>query len=118
VAAPLLRGLSLGGGQSNQTKACIHVTAQPARALGNAGCAGETQNADRQVAQGRHEARPVPLAHLTAVLIEGHISDPVERVLDSPVTSHQSEDVLGCLSVPTMSRWLAPRCWPISRRTS
>jgi hypothetical protein len=43
-----IRPLSLRG-KPNETNACLHVSGQPARALRDAVCAGETQNANRQI---------------------------------------------------------------------
>ena len=50
---------------------------------------GAAQRADREVAQARHDLRASPGAQLGGVLGEGHIADPVQAVLDRPVSAQE-----------------------------
>jgi len=56
---------------------------------------GQSDEADGQVAQGGHDLGAVSGAQLVVVLVEDHVSDPVEPVLDSPVPLDPGGDGLG-----------------------
>jgi hypothetical protein len=47
------------------------------------------ERADDEVAQAGHDLRRGPSADLGAILGEGHIPDPVQAVLDRPVTPQE-----------------------------
>ena len=47
--------------------------------------ASQAQQADRHVAQGRHDMGAVSLANLGAVLVVGHVTHVVQSILDLPV---------------------------------
>jgi len=71
----------------------------PPQGLGYGVGAGQSQDAYRQIAQSRHDARTIALPDLTPILVEDHVSNPVEAVLDRPVTPYQTEEPLGCLLI-------------------
>lgn len=59
------------------------------------GAVGQADEADGQVAQGGHDLGSVAGAQLVTVLIEDHVPDPVETVLDPPVPADPGRDGLG-----------------------
>ena len=69
----------------------------PAQGLRNRACPSETQNANGEISQRRHNAWAVALTDLATVLVEGHVPHPVKRVLNPPVASHKGEDLRCCL---------------------
>jgi hypothetical protein len=58
-----------------------------AESAGDAGVAGQAQDADDQVADGGHDVRSGAGAGSGGVLAEGDAADPVELVLDLPVAA-------------------------------
>src|SRR5664280_1681572 len=50
---------------------------------------GQAQDGDREVAQAGHDAGAVAGADLGQVLAERHVADPMESVLDGPVTAQR-----------------------------
>ena len=61
--------------------------------LGEVGPARPSQQRDGDVAEGRHDLRGGPGADLAAVFAEGHVADPVQAVLDPPVTPPQRQQL-------------------------
>ena len=64
----------------------------------------KSNQADRQVAKGGHHPRPIPGSNLAAILVEGHVSNPVALVLDSPVATVECEDPFGARLVGLEAR--------------
>jgi Tetratricopeptide repeat len=58
-----------------------------AQGSGDAGVAGQPQDRDGQVAQGRHDPWSAGGADLGSVLVPVQIADPVQAVLDQPVAA-------------------------------
>ena len=58
-------------------------------------------DADRKVPQRCENARESPCADLGQVFTEGDVTDPVEAVLDGPVSVHEPEQVLDARSTMT-----------------
>src|SRR3954452_7471852 len=54
---------------------------------GDVGVPGESADVDRGVAQGGHDVGSGAGAYLGVVLTECHVSDPVDAVLDPPVSA-------------------------------
>lgn len=52
---------------------------------GDVDSSGQAMEADRGVAQCGHQGGAVPGVELVTVLVEGHIPDPVQPVLDTPM---------------------------------
>src|SRR5262249_24587808 len=66
----------------------------PERA-GDAGVAGQPQDADDQVAERGHDVRPGAGARGGGVLGEGDVADPVQLVLDLPVAADPGGELAG-----------------------
>jgi hypothetical protein len=62
---------------------------------GDVGGAGESVDADGQVAQGGHGGGAGAGADLGVVLGEGDVADPVQAVLDAPVAAEGGGDLIG-----------------------
>ena len=62
---------------------------------GDADSSGQAMEADRGVAQRGHHGGAVPGVELVTVLVEGHIPDPVQPVLDTPMTLDEIGEVNG-----------------------
>ena len=62
---------------------------------GGRGAVGQADEADGEVSQGGHDLWCVAGAQPVAVLVEDHVSDPVEAVLDGPMPSGPGGDGLG-----------------------
>ena len=62
---------------------------------GGRGAVGQADEADGEVSQGGHDLWCVAGAQPVAVLVEDHVSDPVEAVLYGPVPSGPGGDLLG-----------------------
>ena len=62
---------------------------------GDADSSGQAMEADRGVAQRGHYGGAVPGVELVTVLVEGHIPDPVQPVLDTPMTLDEVSEVSG-----------------------
>ena len=62
---------------------------------GDADSSGQAMEADRGVAQRGHHGGAVPGVELVTVLVEGHIPDPVQPVLDTPMTLDEVSEVSG-----------------------
>jgi site-specific recombinase XerD len=58
-----------------------------AEGCGDVGGPGQAQDGDREVAQAGHDSGAVAGADLGAVLVVGHVADPVQAVLDGPVAA-------------------------------
>src|SRR2546430_417111 len=63
-----------------------------ADALGDVAAAGDSQAPDGEVAQAGESVRAVAGSDLGAILVEGNIPDPVQRVLNLPVTASEASD--------------------------
>ena len=59
---------------------------------GDVGGAHRAQEAKGCVAQRRHNLGDGPGAHLRAILVKGHVADPVGTVLDAPMVAQEMED--------------------------
>jgi hypothetical protein len=85
----------LGGGRSGvrgrAAQSAGWVAACPAQPGSDVGRTRMPQQADRQVAQRCHHAGRVAGADLGAVLVEGHVADPVQPVLDLPLAADQCQ---------------------------
>src|SRR5674476_604678 len=55
---------------------------------------GQAQDGDREVAQAGHDAGAVAGADLGQVLAERHVADPMESVLDGPVTAQRGGELV------------------------
>ena len=62
---------------------------------GDADSSGQAMAADRGVAQRGHHGGAVPGVELVTVLVEGHIPDPVQPVLDTPMALDEVDEVSG-----------------------
>ena len=62
---------------------------------GDGGCAGLTQERHGEGTAGGHDLGRGATADLRAVLIEGHVADVVQSVLDAPVPTHQGQEGRG-----------------------
>ena len=62
---------------------------------GDVDSSGQAMEADRGVAQCGHQGGAVPGVELVTVLVEGHIPDPVQPVLDTPMTLDEVSEVSG-----------------------
>lgn len=82
--------------EPEEAHAGIDMPSAPPEGLGYGVGASYPQHAYRQIAQGRHDARTITLPDLAPILVEDHVSNPVQAVLDSPVTPHQVEKPLRC----------------------
>jgi hypothetical protein len=63
-----------------------------AEGCGDVGDAGQAQCGDREVPQRRHDLWGMSGAGGGAVLVEGHIADPVQAVLDRPMASDPARE--------------------------
>lgn len=61
------------------------MSAEVTAGRGDVGGAAAVQQADGEVAQGRHDSRAVSGSDLGQVLAVGDVADPVQSVLDAPV---------------------------------
>ena len=61
---------------------------------GDVGFASQTDHADGQIAQGCHDLGRGAGADLGPVFIEGNVPDPVDSVLDAPMSPPQGEEPL------------------------
>lgn len=57
--------------------------------------AGQTDEADGEVAQGGQDLGSEALAHAAAILVEGDVADPVQAVFDAPVAAVELDEALG-----------------------
>ncbi len=71
------------------------MSADGAAGGGDVAGAGPPVEADRQVAQGRHDGRSVTGPDLGEVLGEGHAPHPVQPVLDAPMRSQRVRELGG-----------------------
>lgn len=88
-------------GHAHQPHAGIDVPCAPAGCLGDVTGAGQSEHADRHVAEGRHDPRAILAPDLASVFVEGHVAYPMQPVLDRPVTPHQPQKLLRCLPART-----------------
>ena len=59
------------------------------------GFASQTEQADGQIAQGGHDLGCGAGAYLGAILIKGDVSNPVDPVLDAPVSTPEGKEPFG-----------------------
>ncbi len=87
------------GSDAEQCQGPLPVPGKLTQSLGDVSEAGQPEATDGEVPQSRKGARCVPSAYLGAVLVKGHISDPVQPVLDLPMSPDQFPDPgsIGCL---------------------
>ncbi len=78
-----------------QTQHRVRFARVGTQLTGDVGHAEPAQEADGKVAQRRHDGGPVTRAHLTAVLVEGHVAHIVGAVLNRPVVAVELEEPLG-----------------------
>ncbi len=78
-----------------QTQHRVRFARSGTQLIGDTGHAEQAQEADGEVAQCRHDGGPVTRAHLTAILVEGHIADGVGTVLNRPVAAVKPKKPLG-----------------------
>lgn len=62
---------------------------------GDVAVSGESEQADRGIAQGGHGLRRRPGAYLGSVLVAGDVADPVQRGLDAQWPWTQAASVVG-----------------------
>lgn len=84
--------------QADQTQSRAGGSTVVPHGGGDVRSADKAEQADRQVSKRGHHLGACPLAHLRAILVEGDVPDPVEPVLDRPVSSDEFEQPAGrCL---------------------
>ena len=62
--------------------------------LGDVGDAGQAEQADGQVPQGGHDLWAVAGAGLAEVFAECHVANPVQAVLDAPVSAEPGRELV------------------------
>jgi hypothetical protein len=55
----------------------------------------QPEQADRYVAKGRHDLGRRTTTYLTPIFVKGHVSDPMNPVLYSPMAPPESEELPG-----------------------
>jgi hypothetical protein len=55
----------------------------------------QPEQADRYVAKGRHDLGRRTTTYLTPIFVKGHVSDPMNTVLNAPMTAPESENLSG-----------------------
>jgi hypothetical protein len=76
------------------------VAADVAAGGGDVGCAGESVQADGEIAQSAHYGGTGAGADLGMILGEDDVADPVQAVLDAPVPADRLGEVIGADLVP------------------
>jgi len=86
--------LHCGSRTGDERQSAVWVAGVSAESGGDVRGADQAQERDGGVAQGSHDLRRGPAADLAAVLVEGHVSHPMQTVLDPPMSSRQLEQAL------------------------
>ena len=88
----IVRVFSKFGSEAEEGECGLGTTGVGAQRGGDVGVAGPPQGGDGRAPQRRHHLWAGPGAHLAAVLVERHVADPVEFVLDAPVPPPQRQE--------------------------
>ncbi len=91
-------GCSLAGYgalQPEQAKRQVGAGGEGTADRGDISGAGQAQQADGEVSQAGEHLGAMAGAGSTAVLVEGHVSDPMEAVFDGPVCPEEGEELFG-----------------------
>ena len=65
----------------------VVVVVEVAAGVGDVGASGQTQGADRQVAEGGERSGRGTCSQLGSILVEGDITDPMQTIFHDPVAS-------------------------------
>jgi hypothetical protein len=80
---------------SDESK-CKSVRARAAaECRGDVAGAGQTEQGDRQIAEGGHHLRACARADAGAIFIEGDVADPMQAILNRPLAATQTEQACG-----------------------
>ena len=83
------------GLQTDQPESFFDVAGEMPQLAGDIRGPSQAQQSDDQVAQGGHHLSRSALADSAAVLVEGHVADPVQPVFDAPVPAVELQKLRG-----------------------
>ncbi len=102
LGCPRVFRLSLG--DSQECKGISWMRGVASEGCCNIGVRRQAEQADGQVAYGRHDLGCRSTTHLAAVLVKGDIPHPMQPILDAPVPPPEGEELLRAGAVRVQAR--------------
>lgn len=81
--------------EPHQAKREVGSSRQGTQRRSDIGSASPAQEADDEVSKACEHLRSVALSHAAAILVKGHIPDPVQSVLDGPMAPGEAQEFVG-----------------------